>query len=1233
MSFAEYFQAITGNAPFPWQQRLFDEFVQGKIPSTANIPTGLGKTSVVAIWLIALALHPDKMPRRLVYVVNRRTVVDQTTTEVENLRTALVKPELAEMHEALTNLCALPLPKPKDASKATPLAISTLRGQFADNREWSGDPTRPAVIIGTVDMIGSGLLFSRYTVGFKLRPHHAAFLAQDALLVHDEAHLEPAFQKLLVSIFEEQKRSNDPRKLHIMELSATTRSDDSGKQFMISALDNANEHIATRINAVKKLSLVTLEDGEKEQEKITELALSWADSKRTVLVFVRSVVAATILAAEIGKKAGSERVCTLTGTMRGRERDELVKQPLFERFLPLHKKTFSEEGTVWLVATSAGEVGVNFSADEMICDLSTYESMAQRLGRLNRFGECADSTVTVVCSAVIGKKDKQGKITQTEMDIARERTLALLQKLGGDACPAALERLDAAERLAAFSPSPQMRTATAIQYDVWALTSIIKPIAARQPVAPYLHGESEWQPPETHVAWREDPEIIQGPLLDAYSPEVLLEDFPLKPHEILRDTSQRIAESLSNRIEKYFLEDNEHAEQRDFPQAWIIRESGMVEIFQLIPSKELHSAYKSRNRDKNEKDVVAARKKALEEQIARATIILPSCLGGVSKQGFFDSDAKADNSLDVAKIEGSRFRLHSSSPEVPAEYAAAFRLVRVVDTCLNDEDGKESPHRYWLWLEAKNTVDAGKKSAPQPETLVEHTDAVLRNVSAIAGKLFSDEPKPGEPNLQRCLCVAAKLHDAGKNRQFWQLGIGNTGYDPAKPGTILAKSGGSMRRRNLSQKYRHEFGALGTADAHLLTQDEFAGLTEMERDVVLHLVAAHHGRARPHFPVDEVFDYSCSPDVSMALAAEVPLRFGRLQQKFGRWGLVWLESILRSADYAASAGIVADKKDIPEHSTSRTPHVPTTCKQSNNFSTISLRVDVFNPGHFFACCGLFELADKLWPGIFAHFEHDGVTKQWHFVLQAALHDEKQVSFSLASLLKSFATSELNAADNQGEIDSESGDIDTEIDNDDDSDTKEAKAPPLHLGEPFSLRLDWWDTARGGTTALKVWAGSMNCLRIARAMQNTVGQIVEQTSFSDTAGDILFDSRVAYEPSSASKKKPKKVEPFYFDALRGPNADSRDVGFSPNSMKLETVAAPTVEILCLIGLQRAIPALTGKPRQFVYHLWTQSLPITLLGAAINGLFPGQHHMFQFESWFRTSQKKHKAFLPAQYLAKQ
>ncbi len=36
--------------------------------------------------------------------------------------------------------------------------------------------------------------------------------------------------------------------------------------------------------------------------------------------------------------------------------------------------------------------------------------------------------------------------------------------------------------------------------------------------------------------------------------------------------------------------------------------------------------------------------------------------------------------------------------------------------------------------------------------------------------------------------------------------------------------------------------------------------------------------------------------------------------------------------------------------------------------TIRVNVDPTNPGQFFACCGLLELADRLWPGAEGWFE-------------------------------------------------------------------------------------------------------------------------------------------------------------------------------------------------------------------------------------------------------------------------
>ena len=218
--FDQTFEALTGRAPFGWQRRLYETVVSNQMPAALDVPTGLGKTSVIAIWLIALSRQaqagPDRvtLPRRLVYVVDRHTVVDQSTDVAMRLRERLngSDPLLDPVRGALRAL---------SASHTRSLSISTLRGEFADNREWQEDPARAAIVVGTVDMIGSRLLFSGYSVSRRMRPFHAGLLGHDTLIVHDEAHLSPAFGKLIRSIKAVQAHGREPRPIRVMELSAT----------------------------------------------------------------------------------------------------------------------------------------------------------------------------------------------------------------------------------------------------------------------------------------------------------------------------------------------------------------------------------------------------------------------------------------------------------------------------------------------------------------------------------------------------------------------------------------------------------------------------------------------------------------------------------------------------------------------------------------------------------------------------------------------------------------------------------------------------------------------------------------------------------------------------------------------------------------------------------------------------------------------------------------------------
>ena len=87
----------------------------------------------------------------------------------------------------------------------------------------------------------------------------------------------------------------------------------------------------------------------------------------------------------------------IVGARRTRERERLADSPVFRRFAHMPPKEGQTEpaGAAYLVATSAGEVGIDIDADHMVCDLVAWERMVQRLGRVNRRGDHPESLVDV----------------------------------------------------------------------------------------------------------------------------------------------------------------------------------------------------------------------------------------------------------------------------------------------------------------------------------------------------------------------------------------------------------------------------------------------------------------------------------------------------------------------------------------------------------------------------------------------------------------------------------------------------------------------------------------------------------------------------------------------------------------------------------------------------------------------------------------------------------------------
>lgn len=846
MAFEDDFTLLTGNAPFPWQRVLYERFVGGDFPEVCDLPTGLGKTSVIALWVLALVENP-KLPRRLVYVVNRRTVVDQSTAEAERLRSQLVTPEARHLRDALDALGAV--------TAKHPLAISTLRGEFADNGAWRRDPSRPAIIVGTVDMIGSRLLFSGYGCGFRSRPLHAGFLGQDALLVHDEAHLEPAFQSLLTAIADEQRRSSEPRPLKVLALSATGRSE---PDFTLGDEDFHNAVVQRRLHARKGLQLHLVDDRKELPERIATKA---AELDGKVVVFLSSVDHAE-KCAQVLRKTRKHSVATLTGTMRGAERDGLVNNPVFARFLPRPSAGVKpQEGTVFLVATSAGEVGIDLSADHLVTDLPPFDALAQRLGRVNRYG-LGDAEVHVYCEKLKeppktkedgeeddNEDDESGK-RKDEYDHARFFTRALLSKLPRrdderrEASPSALRALPRDKRVEASTPEPEIHHVDALLFDRWSYTTLIEPLPGRPPVAEWLHGKAEWEPPRTNVAWRNEVAWLTKEHLGRDTLDDFLADYPLRSRETLSDVTSRVL----NQLKKLAARDKDGVQL-----AWLVRHDKPAEFMKLVDLVHRYDSKKNPTLDD-------------------ATVVLAREVGGL-REGLLDGAAEFDPAVQYDQGAKKNERLVHESEEAP-NAPPGMRLVRAVKRKVEEDDVL----LWWhLYTSSRRADDDGSRNSRKELELDVHLERTETWAARLAHRLAL-------PDHERtALARAGRAHDLGKRRRVWQRSIKRFKDPP------LAK--GPMQPSELGH-YRHELGSLHDGD--------FSGLSEEAKDLALHAIAAHHGRARPHFPPIESYDPELKDDVVAALVRAVPLRFDQLQRRYGRWGLAWLESILRAADVLGS---------------------------------------------------------------------------------------------------------------------------------------------------------------------------------------------------------------------------------------------------------------------------------------------------------------------------------------------
>lgn len=909
--------------PFAWQRELFARMTRGELPPACDIPTGLGKTYVILIWLLALAdnlLRRDSqrtIPLRLVYVVDRRVIVDQATSEAERIVKNLK--ELAKTDERIGEVYDA-LKRAAFSNDEDVVALSTLRGEHADNREWLLDPSRPAIIVGTIDMIGSRLLFSAYGgVGPSYKALQAGLFGQDSLIVVDEAHLSPAFMRTLRAIDAKVNRKSSIKPFSVMSLSATLSHEEGEASKPFTLEDHARQDLVNasdRLNAEKRVEWHSYEvpesakqgkkkdgsnDEEFQAEEMARVAAQYKDSPVSVLIFGKTVnlVKRIVERLKTVERIGDEQILLMIGGMRGVERDGLVDHPVFKRFSP-HRKREEQERASFLVATSCAEVGVDLDADFAVCDLTSADSFIQRLGRVNRFGKTS-SVVTVVFNREL--TDQKAEAVETL------RTLR--DHADGDglnASPLALRGIKFGA--SCFEPSPVCPSLDSARLDDWSMTSLRQDEFRRPLVSYWLRGVVENHTSETALCWRAEMSLTE----DKKLLESMIKTARINSRECARESTSRAVRTLRAINER-------HSDKL----AVLIDASGN---YQCLTIGDLVGSEENKKGDKD---------RTLYDRLRFATVVLPCEVGGLDKEGITVEDAKelipVDDVFEKARVrktasgelesEWLRVLLTETETETTARYIgrgderevfknfetaireislrenkrqfAQIELQKPSEDESEDEEGaktegqtlvyfvaRRSPARY-LPSEGENNDESASISFIREVTLESHNAKVGEYAESLARKLnLGDE-------LIAALRIAGEWHDKGKAREDWQRDvIGNRDY-PAK---VLAKSGGNgFKSKRIG--YRHEFGSVIEAEEDEQLQ------THPSRDLILHLIATHHGFARPHFP-PRAFDKDSPLELNDQTAERAMLRFARLQIEYGWWQLAYLEAILKAADALAS---------------------------------------------------------------------------------------------------------------------------------------------------------------------------------------------------------------------------------------------------------------------------------------------------------------------------------------------
>jgi CRISPR-associated endonuclease/helicase Cas3 len=962
--FAEYFQAIHGCMPFPWQQRLLTEVVTANAwPSTLSLPTGAGKTAILDIALFALACGVAT-GRRIVLVVDRRIVVDDAYRRAEKIRQALTAAPgdgiIADVRGTLLEL-----------GGTTPVATALLRGGIYREDNWARDPLQPVLVCSTVDQVGSRMLHQGYGVSPHTRPIHAGLLANDCLIVLDEAHTSEPFRQTLEWIKKYRRVAVCPIQTPFTAIAMTATPRTGEQPFTVDATDRAHPILGRRLNVRKRLSMTMAQQAKDAGliEQITEQTIAHLAPGRTLLVVANRVKTARAIAEALKQQRAHkkeplsiEEPILLTGRSRPLERDRLLAPHRVDAtnrlFAGRDRAAFATANPLVVVATQCVEVGADLDADVLISEVCPLDSLRQRLGRLDRLGDYGDSKAVLVAPADIDDEKREdpiyGPAPRALWQWLRSKDAELDAGIGG--WDTLLAAVDAAS-LQTMIPTPLDAPVMFPAYlDLWSQTS---PAPAVTPdPAIFLHGPARGTP-EVQLVWRAD----------------LPTDAPSRWADIVAECPPVIGEALSVPIYQ--------------ARQWLAGDAASAAEGSDLESEA--SASPSGNRDASDSIQPFLRWRGRDDStlcqditVLRPgdTIVLPCAAGGCDAWGWRPQKTTAPEPVvdlaDEARWQAQRAPIIRIAEGMPDSLRTIFgslpsthtddvlgTIDEQVRAILHDLDTAtiEPPHlRAALAAIQADTATrrGGIEVLPHPSgagwilrgkrrmrgyatelngeddtasrlarrvTLKAHVADVVRQTEIFAQAHVS--------SLQAELARAAEWHDLGKADPRFQAMLNGGDRFRAPRGELLAKSDRMplsarenddvMRSSGYPKGARHELLSVRLAETILHASESDA----RDSDLVLHLVASHHGRCRPFAPAVEdprprlvtlTLDgqaVSASSDGQVDgmglehIAGGIAERFWRSIRKYGWWGLAYLEVCLRLADWKASA----QAERIPDQTT------------------------------------------------------------------------------------------------------------------------------------------------------------------------------------------------------------------------------------------------------------------------------------------------------------------------------